>query len=285
VSTSVLRYLRTYCLWTYLAVFTPIASILAILVSPFDRLGLTKHANHFTNFPTLYWSRGLIAAANSGLERIGVLPAKDAPYVIASNHRSHLDGPALLWALRPISFRFLVKFELLYVPIMGPAFWAIGMVFVKRGNRASAEKSVAQVVGRIQAGENIVVFPEGTRSRGLDGSKMLPFKKGAFIMAQKGGVPILPVGIAGSAEIYGYGWFARQWRGHIVIKAGPSTQKATARTRSTSSRRRFAPPSRSCTQKPMPSGSNGQRKRELKCRRRAPSASLFIRRPIRRTYV
>lgn len=215
-----LRYLRTLCLWLYLAILTPIASLLAILVSPFDRLGLTRHANHFTNFPTCYWSRGLIAAANSGLERIGVLPAKDAPYIIASNHRSHLDGPALLWALRPVSFRFLVKFELLYVPVMGLAFWAIGMVFVKRGNRASAEKSVAQVVGRIQAGENIVVFPEGTRSRGLDGAKMLPFKKGAFIMAQKGGVPILPVGIAGSAEIYGYGWFARQWRGHIVVKAG-----------------------------------------------------------------
>ncbi len=213
-------YLRTLVLWTYLAIFTPIASTLAILVSPFDRLGLTKHANHFTNFPTLYWSRGLVWAANSSLEVMGRIPEKLSPYIITSNHRSHLDGPVLLWTLKPVSFRFMVKWELLYVPIMGVAMWAIGMVLVKRGNRASAQRSIAQVIEKIRNGQNIVVFPEGTRSREKDGSKLLPFKKGAFITAQAGGVPILPVGIAGSAEIYGYGWFARQWRGHIVVNVG-----------------------------------------------------------------
>lgn len=212
--------IRTICLWVYLAVFTPIASILAILVSPFDRLGLTKHANHFTNYPTLYWSRGLLWAANTSLELTGKLPEKDSPYIIVSNHRSHLDGPVLLWLLRPVSFRFLVKWELFYVPIMGLAFWAIGMVFVKRGNQESARRSLAKVIERIRGGENIVVFPEGTRSRHEDGSRLLPFKAGAFVTAQKGGVPILPVGIAGSAEIYGHGWFAREWHGHIVAKVG-----------------------------------------------------------------
>lgn len=212
--------IRTISLWVYLALWTPVCVTAAVILSMLDRLGWSPSMTYFGDFPTRHWSRGLLWAGNTTFERIGHLPEKASPFIIMSNHRSHLDGPALLVTLKPVSFRFLVKWELAYVPFIGAGFWAIGMVFVKRGNRESARKSIDNVVKRVARGGNVVVFPEGTRSRGLDGSEMLHFKKGGFIMAQKGGVPILPVGIAGSAEIYGHGWFARQWKGHIVINVG-----------------------------------------------------------------
>ncbi len=211
-------------LYGELAVMTPVMGVYSIAFGTLDKLGLNDDPHHYGNYPTYGYCESNFWAANTTHEFMGKRPEKLSPYIIMANHRSHLDGPAMLLELKPVTFRFLVKQELLYVPFLGQAFWALNFIFVKRGDKESARESAQQVICRIQGGENIVVFPEGTRSR--DG-RMLPFKKGGFLMAIEGGVPILPVGIAGSAQMYGYGFKVRADRGHIVVNCGEPIETAS----------------------------------------------------------
>jgi 1-acyl-sn-glycerol-3-phosphate acyltransferase len=74
----------------------------------------------------------------------------------------------------------------------------MGVVPVDRSNSAAAIESARLATQKLQAGKDYVVYPEGTRSR--DG-RILPFKKGAFVMAIEAGVPVVPVSISGSSTI------------------------------------------------------------------------------------
>ncbi len=208
---------RTFMLYGELAVMTPVMGVYSIAFGTLDKLGLNDDPHYYGNYPTYGYCESNFWAANTTQEFMGKHPEKLSPYIVMANHRSHLDGPAMLLQLKPVTFRFLVKQELLYVPFLGQAFWALNFIFVKRGDKESARDSATAVINRIKGGENIVVFPEGTRAR--DG-RMLPFKKGGFLMAIEGGVPILPIGIAGSAQVYGYGFKVRAHRGHIIVNCG-----------------------------------------------------------------
>ena len=69
------------------------------------------------------------------------------------------------------------------------------MIFLNRSNPREAMRSLKLAGERIRAGSNILAFPEGTRS--LDG-RILPFKKGSFVLAVEAGVPIIPMAIEGT---------------------------------------------------------------------------------------
>jgi 1-acyl-sn-glycerol-3-phosphate acyltransferase len=73
-----------------------------------------------------------------------------------------------------------------------------GYIYVDRGDSQKAHESLKIAGQKIRNGASIVFFPEGTRSR--DG-KLLPFKKGGFVIAVEAGVPILPVTITGSLPL------------------------------------------------------------------------------------
>lgn len=125
-------------------------------------------------------------------------------YVMMANHRSHTDIVALFEAL-PVLPGFLAKQELRRIPFFGRAMEVGGHVFIDRTKRAQAFDAIRGAAEQVRDGATIVVFPEGTRAeqRGVK-----PFKKGGFHLAQQAGVPILPIGIRGSAEIlpkHGYG--------------------------------------------------------------------------------
>ncbi|MGH9750191.1 MAG: lysophospholipid acyltransferase family protein [Candidatus Polarisedimenticolia bacterium] len=119
------------------------------------------------------------------------------PCVYIANHQSQLDIPALIRAL-PASTRFIAKKELLYVPIFGWALWLAGFVFVDRRDRDKAIRSLEMAARKVRTGTPILVFAEGTRSP--DG-RLLPFKKGGFVLAMQAGVPIVPVTVRGGTEI------------------------------------------------------------------------------------
>ena len=72
-----------------------------------------------------------------------------------------------------------------------------GNIFIDRGNLAASFSSYDQAAALIRAGMSAMVFAEGTRS--LDG-RLLPFKKGPFVLAIHAGVPLVPVYIYGAFE-------------------------------------------------------------------------------------
>jgi 1-acyl-sn-glycerol-3-phosphate acyltransferase len=122
-------------------------------------------------------------------------PARPSVYV--ANHQSQFDIPALTLAMKP-DFRMVAKRELLYIPVFGWALWLAGFVFIDRADRAKAIRSLDRTVRMFRKGTSIVVFAEGTRSP--DG-RLLPFKKGGFMLALQAGVPIVPVSIRGGHDV------------------------------------------------------------------------------------
>ena len=119
------------------------------------------------------------------------------PVIFMSNHESQMDPPILVAAL-PLPAVYIAKQELKYVPFIGWAAWAAGVIFIDRGDRERAVRSIHDAAMQIRGGKNVVIFPEGTRSRT---GEMLPFKKGGFALAQDAGVPIIPMATVGGFQV------------------------------------------------------------------------------------
>jgi 1-acyl-sn-glycerol-3-phosphate acyltransferase len=169
-----------------------LATPVAILVLLVPRWGnLVVHAGRL-------WSRSLLAASGARVTYHGLEHAsKRDPCIFIANHQSVVDVWAML-CLVPPNTRFVAKRELFRIPIFGWALAATGCVPIDRGNRASAIRSLGVAAQRIRDGRSVVLFPEGSRS--LDGT-LGPFKKGAFHLAVRAGVPVVPVAITGSFDV------------------------------------------------------------------------------------
>lgn len=142
--------------------------------------------------PFLVWISGSTMTVEG---RENVDPARPTIYVV--NHQSTLDIPVLFMAL-PINFRFIVKEELRWVPLLGWYLWVAKFIFVDRTNQKRAIRSLQLAGEKIRGGKSIAVFPEGTRS--AQGA-VLPFKKGPFALAISARVAVCPVTIEGTWRV------------------------------------------------------------------------------------
>jgi len=118
-------------------------------------------------------------------------------YLVVSNHAGMADIPLLLGAMK-LNLRFVAKEELGRIPVFGWTLKRSGYVMIKRGQSREALKSLLAAADVLKSGRSVHIFPEGTRS---ETGKLLPFKRGAFLVAMKGGAPLLPVTIIGSNRI------------------------------------------------------------------------------------
>lgn len=118
----------------------------------------------------------------------------DRGCVYVGNHRSHVDA-AVVFKTLPGNVRFLIKKEAFKIPLLSFAFRTMGMIEVDRSNPEASAQSIDRAVAEIRAGRSVILFPEGTRSRKPE---ILPFKKGAFVLAIKSQAPIVPFTIIGA---------------------------------------------------------------------------------------
>lgn len=145
-----------------------------------------------------YWSWTLLWASGVRVKVEGVENFhREQPDIVVANHASWFDIPALATSI-PKRVRFVAKKELGF-PIFGHAWKAAGHISIDRQDRSSAIESLSRA-GEILRSDNssIIIFPEGTRSPTRE---MLPFKKGAFMVALHTGVPIVPTAIIGSHDV------------------------------------------------------------------------------------
>jgi 1-acyl-sn-glycerol-3-phosphate acyltransferase len=133
---------------------------------------------------------------------------KGASYIIISNHQSHFDILALVTTLG-IQFRWIIKKEILKIPIFGYALYASRNIFIDRSNTTRAIESINKGIDRLPKGVSVMVFAEGTRSP--DG-QIHGFKKGGFVTAITRKIPILPVTVNGSRRVLP--------KGSLVVKPG-----------------------------------------------------------------
>ena len=163
------------------------------------------------------WSRLVLRCAGVRL-RVSGVDAVDwsRPAILVANHQSWFDVFALLVAV-PGKLRFVAKEELGRIPIFGRAWRGCDHMPIDRSDRRRAIASLNQTGEKLREESLIVtMFPEGTRS--LDG-RLYSFKKGAFVLAIRTGVAILPVGISGSGAVMPKGSF-RVRSGEIHIRVG-----------------------------------------------------------------
>jgi 1-acyl-sn-glycerol-3-phosphate acyltransferase len=158
----------------------------------------------------IFWSCGITVEAD-GLENVD--PRQ--PCVFMSNHQSVVDVGALVLTL-PVSWRFVAKRELVWVPFFGWAMWLGGHVIIDRGNHERAIASLRRAAQRIREGMNVIIFPEGTRS---DTGEMRAFKSGGFHLAIEAQVPILPVTVSGSRHLTPKRSL-RVESGHVLVRYG-----------------------------------------------------------------
>jgi len=106
----------------------------------------------------------------------------------------------------------MAKVSLFKIPIFGWAIGRAGFIPIDRKNRRTAVKSFDLAVERIRKGNTVVVFPEEGRSRERP---MRPFQRGGFLLALRSELPILPIAIDGTYDVFRAG----AWK----IKPGPVT--------------------------------------------------------------
>ncbi len=145
-----------------------------------------------------YWARKLLDAFGVHVKLHGVenIPT-DRGVLFIFNHQSHFDILALK-AHVPRVLSFGAKAELFKIPFFGPAMRALGTLPIERGNRAEVFRVYQKAQERFSSTLNFILAPEGTRQ---SKPEIGIFKKGPFIFAINGQVPIVPVVIAGAYEI------------------------------------------------------------------------------------
>jgi 1-acyl-sn-glycerol-3-phosphate acyltransferase len=192
------RFLRSLSVWTVIVLGTIFFGILAVPLS------LLPGGGEWFRRLSKGWSGVILAASGVSVqilhpERL----TRDRSFVIVTNHQSFYDIPVLFASL-PMPVRFLAKRNLFRLPFLGWAMAAAGFVPVDRQDHSHGREMLDTALRRLQGGRSLVVFPEQTRTRT---GELSPFKSGAALFAIKSGLPLLPVGIAGTFGVHRRGAF------------------------------------------------------------------------------
>jgi len=164
----------------------------SVLASLFSGTGRLQHyCMRRWSKDNLWLSRARVEI--EGLENID--PAR--PQIFTANH-SGLHDILSLAAHLPIQFRWVAKKSLFNVPFMGWHMRRSGYIPIDRENPREAARSIIEAARIIRGGVNAIAFPEGTRSRTGDIGQ---FRSGAFALALRAGVPLVPITLEGSYRV------------------------------------------------------------------------------------
>ena len=185
------RLFSVWC-WTGCAFSTAFWATVSILGSIFSDSGRLQH------YCMRRWSRDNLWLSRAHVEIEGLENLDpERPAILIANHSGLHDILSLAAGL-PIQFRWIAKKSLFRVPFMGWHMRRSGYIAIDRENPRETAKSVIKAADAIRSGMSAVIFPEGTRSRtGTLGR----FYSGAFSLALRTGVPLIPITIEGSYRV------------------------------------------------------------------------------------
>lgn len=164
----------------------------SLMAGLFDRSGRVMH--DFARAWSWLIMKTIVSPVTvTGLEKIDTTK----PHVYAANHASALDIPVLYVNL-PFQFRIAFKKELLSYPVIGWQLKRSGQVCIDQQNPSHSISSIRAALKGLKAGLPLVIFPEGGRTQ--DG-EIKPFLQGAFFLAIKAQVDIVPVALIGTYEL------------------------------------------------------------------------------------
>ena len=170
------------------------------------------------------WANRTLHMLGVRVARTGEVPA-GGPYIFVGNHRSYLDPIAVL---RDVQALPVAKAEVGAWPLIGVAAKVTGILYVKRESKRSRADTLGAMDKLLRRGYSVLVYPEGTTHTD---PACMPFQRGAFSLAARGGYPVIPMAIEyldlGDAWI-GKDTFLPHFmrcfgkkRTHILLRYGP----------------------------------------------------------------
>ncbi|MBA3859278.1 MAG: 1-acyl-sn-glycerol-3-phosphate acyltransferase [Cyanobacteria bacterium PR.3.49] len=173
--------------------FNSLTAITTVLTAPFDPRRRLVHqlscvwGTHYM-YVNPFWRYKV-----EGREHID----PDKTYVIIANHSSYFDILVLYSLFR--NFKFVSKETIFKIPLIGWNMYLNQYVKIKRGNLSSIKEMMGTCRDWLKKGASVMMFPEGTRTE--DG-QLLPFRAGGFSLALELGLPVVPVVISGTYEVF-----------------------------------------------------------------------------------
>lgn len=134
------------------------------------------------------WAQAFVLVANMKIEVIGAMPKP--PFFLVSNHLSYIDIPAYRAVLETV---FVAKSDIESWTMVGRMVRDMGTIFIDRKNRRDIPRAGNAVVERIEAGEGVIIFPEGTST---SGEEVLPFNSSFLEFAAKNNLPVFYASIS-----------------------------------------------------------------------------------------
>lgn len=173
--------------------------VLTVLACIFALLGTYIAGHRWAGYwVPMIWSRCVCALAFVRVKVIGrefLNPSQS--YVFVANHQGAFD----IWAIYGFlghKFKWLMKKSLEKVPMVGYTCKTVGHIFVDDSSVAGIKQTIADAEKMLKQGMSVVIFPEGSRTH--DG-QMIPFKRGAFMLAVEFKLPVVPITINGAYKV------------------------------------------------------------------------------------
>lgn len=167
-------------------------------VKSLEKKNKIHERNEYIHKVTSKWAMSQVKMSGAKVKVFGEenIP-KDIPVLFISNHQGNFDI-ALFMSYIDKPKGYVAKIEMKKVPIVRTWMEYINCVFMDRSNLRKSAEAIMEGVKILKSGYSLVIFPEGTRSRG---DTMGEFKAGSFKLATKAKVPIVPVTIKGSYKL------------------------------------------------------------------------------------
>jgi 1-acyl-sn-glycerol-3-phosphate acyltransferase len=175
-----------YVILMFTGVTIPTLALLSVVPGEGNRRAVARNAARLW-----FW----LSAARLRISGREHLPAR--PCVVVANHASYLDG-IILTAVLPARFAFVIKKEMTRVPFVNYFLSRLGSLFVDRSNQHRAATDARRILQLAAQKKSIAFFPEGTFTAEPG---LRRFRNGAFTVAQRGDLPVVPVVIHGSRRM------------------------------------------------------------------------------------
>jgi len=163
----------------------------------FKKSASKQEIQEYINKILMEWSCHVLNYVGAKINVVGKenIPKNACLYVV--NHQGSFDIPIIVQSVGG-SVGFIAKKELLKFKVL--KYWMTQMhcIFMDRSNIRESIKAINEGIENLKNGYSMVIFPEGTRSKG---PSIGEFKKGSLKLALKSGAPIVPIAIDGSYKL------------------------------------------------------------------------------------
>jgi 1-acyl-sn-glycerol-3-phosphate acyltransferase len=174
-----------YCIALFIPVAVSVLIVNLVLPGVRNRRAMARHS-----------SRLFLKAIGIRLDVIGLDRLPASPCVVIANHASYLDGLVVAAALPP-EFAFVIKKEMVRVPVASLLLRRLGSEFVERFDRHKGAVDARRVLRKAATGQSVVFFPEGTFT---DRRAIGRFHGGAFATAARNKMPIVALAVRGTRD-------------------------------------------------------------------------------------